>query len=378
MNFPAVSWPRLFACCAALLLGGMLASCSTSPKPKPKDLGPVANLEAKVRWQTNVGASNSAQILSVVNGRVALANDKGEVQVLDVATGQPVWKFDARNRIDSGVGFDGIRAAVVTQNNQLMVIHGGQLVWQVRLPARSFTPPLLAGGRVFLLLADRSVMALDGESGGLIWHLREDTDPLVLQQPGLLTHRNNKLLVGQSARLLRIDPQNGSVDFQSTLAVSRGLNDLERLIDLITPASLTPERLCVVAFQTQLSCVNPNTGSLMWSRATSSTVGISADNTGLANVQENGVVRLWNISSNQMTWDTEVLKFRSLRTPVLTPKQVLVADETATLYALDRKDGQLLGRLATGLGPLSAEPLHIPQGLLLMGRNGQIRLYEGL
>ncbi|NBO15075.1 MAG: hypothetical protein EBV20_08070 [Betaproteobacteria bacterium] len=378
MKLPVVAWPRFSALIAALLMGVMLASCSTSPRPKPKDLGPVATIEAKLRWQTNVGVSTTGQLLAVQNGRIALANDKGEVQVLDASNGQLVWKFDARNRIDSGVGFDGIRAAVVTQTNQLMVIHGGQLVWQVRLPARSFTPPLLAGGRVFLLLADRSVMALDGESGGLIWHLREDTDPLVLQQPGLLTHLNNKLLVGQSARLLRINPQNGTVEVQSTLAVSRGLNDLERLIDLIAPASLTPERLCVVAFQTQLSCVNPNTGNLLWSRSTTSTVGLSADASALANVQENGVVRLWNTQTNQMTWDSEILKFRSLRTPILSAKQVLVADESATLYALDRKDGQLLGRLATGMGPLSGEPLLTPQGVLLLGRNGQLRLYEGL
>ena len=53
MKLPVVAWPRFSALIAALLMGVMLASCSTSPRPKPKDLGPVATIEAKLRWQTN-------------------------------------------------------------------------------------------------------------------------------------------------------------------------------------------------------------------------------------------------------------------------------------------------------------------------------------
>ncbi|MEY2781636.1 MAG: hypothetical protein RL307_1340, partial [Pseudomonadota bacterium] len=198
------------------------------------------------------------------------------------------------------------------------------------------------------------------------------------QQAGLLTHVNNKLMVGQGARLLRINPDDGTVEMQTTLAVAKGVNDLERLIDLIAPASVSPTRLCVVAFQTQLSCVNPSTGTLLWSRSTSSLVGVSADQSALANVQENGVVRLWNLQANQMTWDSEMLKFRMLRTPILSSTQVLVADENGVVYSLNRKDGQLKGRFATGIGALAADPVAHAQGVLMLGKNGQLRLYEGL
>lgn len=379
MKFPAVFWRLSLVVATVLVIGGGLSACGTSPKPKPQDLGSaVPTLGGKLLWQISIGGAAPAQSLSVKQGRVALNNAKGEVQVIDIANGQLLWRFDARSPIDSGVGFDGVRAAVITQTNHLLMLHAGRQVWQIRLPARSYTPPLLAGGRVFVLLADRSVMAFDGESGGVIWQIRDESDPLVLQQAGLLTHVNNKLMVGQGARLLRIHPDDGKVELQSTLAVARGVNDLERLIDLIAPASVTPTRLCVVAFQTQLSCVNPSTGTLLWSRATSSTVGVSADQTALANVQDNGVVRLWNLQTNQMAWDSEVLKFRALQTPILTSTQVLVADENAVLYGLDRKEGRLKGRLSTGLGPLAADPQALPQGVLMLGKNGQLRLYEGL
>ncbi len=379
MKLPASFWRIALVVATVFALGGGLTACSTSPKPKPQELSPaVPTLAARLLWQTSTGGAAPAQALSVQQGRVALTNAKGEVQVIDLSNGQVLWKFDARSPVDSGVGFDGIRAAVITQTNQLLMLHGGRQVWQIRLPARSYTPPLIAGGRVFVLLADRSILALDGESGGLIWQIRDETDPLVLQQAGLLTHVNNKLMVGQGARLLRINPDDGTVEMQTTLAVAKGVNDLERLIDLIAPASVSPTRLCVVAFQTQLSCVNPSTGTLLWSRSTSSLVGVSADQSALANVQENGVVRLWNLQANQMTWDSEMLKFRMLRTPILSSTQVLVADENGVVYSLNRKDGQLKGRFATGIGALAADPVAHAQGVLMLGKNGQLRLYEGL
>ena len=44
----------------------------------------------------------------------------------------------------------------------------GKVLWRQKLPAQSFTPPLVAGQRVFVLMADRSVMGLDGATGELV------------------------------------------------------------------------------------------------------------------------------------------------------------------------------------------------------------------
>ena len=53
------------------------------------------------------------------------------------------------------------RFAVITQNNDVVAIEAGQVLWRKRLAAQSSnTPPLVAGARVFVLTADRTVWAL--------------------------------------------------------------------------------------------------------------------------------------------------------------------------------------------------------------------------
>ena len=47
----------------------------------------------------------------------------------------------------------------------------GREVWRVRLPARAFTAPLVAGARVFVLTADRTVTAFDARTNGSMFKL---------------------------------------------------------------------------------------------------------------------------------------------------------------------------------------------------------------
>ena len=45
----------------------------------------------------------------------------------------------------------------------LQGVEGAQELWCWLLPTQSYTPPLVAGGRVFVLGADRSLTALDAD-----------------------------------------------------------------------------------------------------------------------------------------------------------------------------------------------------------------------
>ena len=44
----------------------------------------------------------------------------------------------------------------------------GKEVWRQKLPALSYTPPLVAGARVFVLAGDRSVSGMSGNRAALI------------------------------------------------------------------------------------------------------------------------------------------------------------------------------------------------------------------
>ena len=159
---------------AGILLMGLVACSSTPKKPSPTaltDFKPLMSISKG--WSVQLGPldPNASALLShnLTEGRLALVSGSGLLMVLDAETGDESWRHALNTPIAAGVGGDGERFAVITKANELIAISNAKVIWRVKLPASSFTSPLVAGGRVFVLTADRTVMAFDGASGQRLW-----------------------------------------------------------------------------------------------------------------------------------------------------------------------------------------------------------------
>ena len=67
-----------------------------------------------------------------------------------------------------------------------MALQEGRELWRQRMAAPSYTAPLVAGGRVFVLGADRSVSAYDGQSGRRLWNQTRTGEALVLDRKSVV------------------------------------------------------------------------------------------------------------------------------------------------------------------------------------------------
>jgi outer membrane protein assembly factor BamB len=170
-----------FAVCMVIV--GSLISCSSTPdKPKPVELPPNAGLlGVRLAWTSKIGAINFPLDVKVSDGTVAVASSDGVVAMLDARTGAERWRTNVGSPIAAGVGSDGRFAAVVTRGNELIILDGGREIWRQKLSAQGFTAPLVAGGRIFVLAADRSVTAFDGLSGRKLWTQQRPGESLVLR-----------------------------------------------------------------------------------------------------------------------------------------------------------------------------------------------------
>ena len=181
---------------AAALLA--LTACGSAPKPTPQAVGEVKAEQALVAaWSTKLAGDTSLnQTLPLAEGKLALASKDGHVEVVQTTNGRVAWQVNLKTELSTGAGFDGKSAAVVTRGNELVAMAEGQVVWRSRLTAQSYTNPLVAGERVFLLLADRSVAAFDLSSGQRLWLQQRTGEALVLRQNGVLISFQNNLLAG--------------------------------------------------------------------------------------------------------------------------------------------------------------------------------------
>ena len=355
-----------------------MVSCST-PKPSPQTIGDVKVTQAlEPLWSLKVGGDTALnQTLFLVDGKLALATKNGVVHVVNTKTGQALWHFDLKATLNAGAGFDGQSVAVVTSSNELVVINQGKVAWRSRLTAQTYTNPLIAGERVFLLLADRSVMAYDLANGQRLWTQQRTGEALVLKQNGVLMAFQNSLLAGLGGRLAAMNPDNGQVRWELPIATPRGINDLERLVDLVASPTRLNNSVCVRAFQAQVGCVDAARGSLLWSRPSNGARGVDGDSAVLVGTEANGVVQAWNRATGERAWDTDRLKYRELTDPLMTSQGLVVGDAGGWLYVLSAKDGSLLNKVKTSAEGFASKPTALPEGgFVVLTRNAQLLAFQ--
>ncbi len=357
------------------LLGACVAlvACSGPSRPKPTEIPGVPVLQdVRTSWTASIGKVDFPLVASARDDRIALANSQGVVIVMDAATGKDVWRIKLDQAISAGVGGDGQQFAVVTRDNELVTLREGKVLWRTKLPAQSFTPPMVAGARVFVLTADRSVIAFDGATGRQLWTQQRPGEPLVLKQAGVMLAFKNTLIVGLSGRLAGLDPNTGVIRWESAVATPRGTNDVERLVDLVAPFDRVGDVVCVRAFQAAVGCVNAERGQGVWTRPSVGEMGVSGNDTLLVAPMSNGVVQAFNRSNGERLWDTERLKYRVLSAPLVTPRGVLIADSGGWLYVLSLADGALLNRIKLDSEELATAPVFAGGRYVVVTREGRV------
>lgn len=364
---------------AAALLA--LSGCALLPsgwgggpeKPKPAELETNPNLlGVRQAWSARIGPVDFPLAVGMSGNAVAVASSDGTVAGFDAATGREQWRGSAGGPIAAGVGFDGGTAAVVTRSNDLVAFASGKEVWRQKLGALTYTPPLVAGARVFVLGGDRSVSAFDGGTGRRLWSQTRPGEPLVLRQAGVLLAVGDTLVVGQGGRLVGLNPLNGSVRWEGTVASARGINDVERLVDLVGRVSRVGDSVCARAFQAAVGCVDAARGQVAWTQRANGGEGVHGDGSMVYGTETDSRVVAWRRDTGQRAWANERLLHRGLGTPLALGRSVIVGDDFGFVHLLSREDGTLLTRLSTDGSEIAAAPVAAGNSLVVVTRTGGI------
>ena len=369
-NLLTSPWTRWLAVASL----GVLSACSSAPdKPQPAPLPAVSGtFKLQKAWTNQIGEVSTPLMASVHGQQVAVASSLGQLALIDAANGRDVWRLNLGAPIQAGVGGDGLRFAVVTRNNELVTVEAGRVLWRQALPALSYTPPLVAGARVFVLTGDRSVSAFDGATGQKLWTQQRPGDPLVLRQAGLLMPVGDQLLVGWGGRLVSLNPLTGTVRWETLVGSTRGTNEVERLVDLVAGASRVGNSVCVRAFQTSVSCVDATDGRMAWSRPANGHQGLDGDAQTLWGVESDGKLQAWQRTSGAPLWTQEALRFRGLSLPLAWGQALVLGDQEGWVHALSPKDGQPLQRIGTDGSAITGRPVAVGQTLVVVTRTGGV------
>jgi len=346
---------------------------ASAEKPKPIELpANVALLGVRQAWTLKLPAVDFPLQVNVSGDTVTVASQDGTVVAIDARTGQESWRASAGAPLTAGVGSDGAMAAVVTRDNELVALQGGKVLWKQRLPAETFTAPLVAGRRVFVQTADRSLSAWDGQSGRRLWLQQRTAENLVLKRPGVMLALGDTLVVGIGGRIVGINPANGSSRWELPIAAPRGTNDVERLVDLTGPASRVGDSICARAYYATVGCVDAARGGPVWTKPSIGAEGVGGDDRAVYGSEANGTVTAWRRADGERAWSSDRLKYRDLTAPLAVGRSLIIGESTGTLHFVSRDDGALLNRVVPDGSAITVTPVLSGNTVVVVTRNGGV------
>jgi outer membrane protein assembly factor BamB len=373
MLMPRFKSVRRVATGALLGAACLLVACSAPAKPEPKPLtASVGLLGVKLAWSSTGSSLNASAVPHAIGTQILLASASGEVRALDAATGAENWKLNVAAPVVSGVGGDGTTFAVVTDAGELVALSPSKVLWRLRLGASSLTSPLVAGARVFTLSTDRTVSAFDAVSGQRLWQQQRSSDALVLAQPGLLMAVGDTLVVGLGGRLVGLNSLTGQPRWEVPIAVSRGTNEVERLVDLVAGAARVDGSVCVRSFQAAVACVDAVNGRLAWSRPAVGSTGLGGNDSIVVGTEKDSQLTVWNRRTGEVSWSSEAFLWRGLGTPLVLGQSLAVGDATGHLHFLDAADGATLNRVSTDGSPIIGAPVLVGKTLVVATQKGGV------
>lgn len=354
-------------------LASVLVACSGPAKPVPKPLEPIVGLMGvKLAWSATGSALNVSAEPRAIGLQILLASVNGDVRAIDAQSGAAAWTLDVGAPVVSGVGGDGTTFAVVTDAGELVVLSSSKVLWRQRLGTSSLTPPLVAGARVFTLSTDRTVSAFDAVSGQRLWQQQRSSDALVLAQPGLLMAVDDTLVAGVGGRLVGFNALTGQTRWEVPIAVSRGTNEVERLVDVVAGATRVDASVCVRSFQAAVACVDAVTGRLTWSRPAAGSTGLGGNESIVVGTEKDSRLTVWNRRTGEVSWSSDALLWRGLGTPLVLGQSLAVGDGAGQLHFLAAADGAALNRVSTDGSPIIGAPVLVGKTLVVATQKGGV------
>lgn len=373
---------------ALLALAAALSGCSTvsgwfgsddkTEPPSPLvDFTPTVSV--RTLWSGDAGASGKGQLLdlraAVRGGRVAVADPKGRVTLMDAESGSQIWETATRTPIAAGPTLGGGVVAVGTSDGQVLALETetGAVRWQTRVTSEVLSPPAIGAGIVAVRTVDGRLFGLDLKSGRRLWVFEKGVPLLSLRGTGDPVIAGELVITGfDGGRVVAVAARDGRQVWEARIASARGRSDLERMVDIDSAPVVTEDAVYAVAYRGQVAAIDPSSGKAFWQKDLSSSAGLAVDARSVFVTDERSVV--WGLDrfSGRVLWQQDRMKLRGLTAPVLAGRYVVVGDFEGYLHWLRREDGELAARYRVDSAGFYAAPEAASGVLYAYGRSGTV------
>lgn len=375
----------------AVAIGLLLSGCATrSDGPTPPAPPTPSALEGRVAlneiWRAQVGPTDPSlggSLRPVLEGgRLYVASgERRDVRAFHADTGAPIWTTQLERRIAGGIGFGAGSVAVGGRDAWLTVLdaESGALRWETKLNGEILSAPAIDATTLVVRSSNGQIIGFDAQNGRRLWTYDYTPPPLSLHGTSRPIMVGGLVLVGlETGRLLALDSQSGGVVWNVEVASPSGRTELERMADIDGDPAIVGQNVFAASYQGHIVAVGLNNGRMAWGREFSSYTGLGADLQAVYAVDDAGVLWSFDSRNGNAAWSLDALRGTQLATPVVHGDYIVSGDDTGHLNWVRRQDGALLARTRVGSGAI-VEPVLTANGrLYVLTSRGELAAYEAV
>ena len=339
---------------------------------------------AKVKrlWTAKLG--DDAEFLRVAlrpagdGNRIYAASVDGNVSAFDPETGRSIWRRKLDLRLSSGPGVGNGIVVVVSSDGLVVALDAGdgEERWRSDVGGESLASPVVSADGVVIQTVDNRLRVLEQFDGRERW--------VVLQTMPILTMRGSAtpVIVGSNVvagfdngRLVAVDLETGTIEWEALLAPPSGRSDLERLSDIDGSIVTVGQDIYAAGYQGRIAAVAAESGQLLWASEISTFQGVSADWTSLYTAQDGGEIIAMSRRTGNETWRTAALLRRDPTLPVPFNTTVVAGDFEGYLHFFDTVDGAPVARVKFGGAAITAPPVVVADRLYVQSDSGSLAAF---
>ncbi|MBS3797476.1 outer membrane protein assembly factor BamB [Pseudoalteromonas sp. BDTF-M6] len=375
------------ALCMATLVG-----CSSNDEDELV-LPEINNqFETQVLWQETVGDGVEHYFSRLqpafYKDRVFVASRNGEVEALSLADGDTLWQTDVRDdtgfwpwsseesaKLSGGILQAYGKIFIGSEHGQVVALdrETGELVWRKSVPGEALSRPAAGDGLIYVNLGSGQLLALHPDTGEERWRYEQEVPPLTLRGLSSPTVANGGVLVGEeTGKLTVLIADSGFSAWQAEVAQPKGASEFERLVDVDTEPKVSGAMVYTLAYNGNLAAVDIRSGNVVWKREYSSYREFSIVGDTIYVVDSDGVIYALDKSSGIERWSQAALRGWYITGPAVLGSYLAVGDQEGNLHWIDRNSGELVARHEFDGSGFYVEPIVADDRLIVITRDGEV------
>jgi outer membrane protein assembly factor BamB len=374
---------------AATLLGVLILSACGGTKTvqiPPEELTTYpAQVTWKKNWSLDAGAGDGefytrlqpGVIPAVTDGRVFTADHKGNVMAFSIDE-QPkrIWDTHLDDVVvTGGVGVGSGLVLIGTQKGILFALsqNTGEIVWRTALSSEILSAPQSDAGVVVVLTEDSRLYGLDAKSGKINWRYNHTAPLLQLRGSAPVIIDDGIVYAGfANGFVVALNLESGALLWQEAVSYPRGRSEIDRVVDVNGRMAVHDGVLYVVNYQGRAIAIDVEAQNLLWEKELSSYSGLSVNQDAVFITDDES--RIWALDrhSGDTLWQQLDLRYRQLTAPSVYKNAIAVGDFEGYVHLIRASNGQLMGRIQVDSDPIHTPPITMDDSIFVLTSDGEL------